>query len=78
MTNTCKRHGLKERWKDIGGQIVQRDLYSAYLIRHSNHAGTTPDRASCIADFWKFRKLHNACIQEMREAKLSKRKCFGF
>lgn len=78
VTNTCKRHGLKERWKDIGGQTVQRDLYSAYLICHSNHAGTAPDRASCIANFWKFRKIHNACIQEMREAHISKRECFGF
>lgn len=77
-TNDYKRHGLKERWKDIGGQTIQRDLYSAFLIRHSNHEGTAPDRASCIADFWKFRKIHNACIQRMREANLSKRECFGF
>ena len=78
VTNTCKRHGLKERWKDIGGQTVQRDLYSAFLIKNSNPGGTAPDRTACTEHFWGFRKIHNDCIAEMRENHISKRECFGF
>ena len=78
ITNTCTPCGTNIRWKSIGGQTIQRDLYSAYLIKHTNTEGTSPDRSSCIANFWNFRRIHNICIAEMLSCGLSKPECFGF
>ena len=40
--------------KTVGGHLVQRDLYSAFLIRNSDDAYEAPDRWKCIASFETF------------------------
>ena len=67
---------LSDRWKTITGHRVQRDLYSAFLILHSNAAGTAPDQKQCIADFSRFITLHDAYI--LAHAGEDHPACFGF
>lgn len=55
---------LSDRWKVIEGHRVQRDLYSGFLMLHSNKQGTAPDRKQCQIDFDKFVEMHDAFIRE--------------
>ncbi len=61
-TDTYIKADLSDRWKQISEHKVQRDLYSAFLILHSNKKGTAPKRKQCLADFADFVKLHDAYI----------------
>ncbi len=63
-TGEYSKAELSDRWKEIDGCQVQRDLYSGFLIYHSNENGTAPDRKQCHADFKHFVTLHDAFIQE--------------
>ena len=44
VTNTYEKHELGQRSKKVGGKKVQRDLYSAFLLKNSNKNGTKPKR----------------------------------
>lgn len=68
---------LSERFKLIGGVLVQRDLYSAFL---QSCFGTIekPDRNKCIQMFDNFVKMQNALITEMKASGKSYPACFGF
>lgn len=57
---------LSERWKNISGHRVQRDLYSAFLIYCSNKKGSRPIRKDCKARFPKFVKQHDAFIAQTK------------
>ena len=57
---------------------VQRDLYSAFLLRNSNKELNKPDRAKCICEFDRFLKLQNCLLTEMKENGISMKQCFGF
>lgn len=53
VTDTYEKHGLSERYKQVGNHMVQRDCYSAFLLYHkkdTEHA----DRTACIHDFEHF------------------------
>lgn len=63
-TDEYTKVDLSDRWKVIEGHRVQRDLYSGFLIRHSNKKGTAPDREQCQMDFDKFVEMHDAFIRE--------------
>ena len=39
------------RTKEIGGHLVQRDLYSAFLLQHVSLDGETVDLGACSEDF---------------------------
>ena len=69
---------LGDRHKDIGGHEIQRDLYSAFLLKNSNEGLTQPDREKCIYGFEKFIKQHDNLINEMKENNVSMKQCFGF
>lgn len=69
---------LSQRNKIIGSHKVQRDLYSAYLLSHSNKEGTKPDREECIRQFDTFLDNMNNCIHEIRNSGKSYPACFGF
>ena len=69
---------LSERYKDIAGRRVQRDLYSAFLIWHANQDLTVPDRESCIKDFYRFANEQDDLILDMIRNKISYKPVFGF
>ena len=42
---------LDVRTKEIGGHLVQRDLYSAFLLQHVGLDGETVNLDACVEDF---------------------------
>ena len=53
---------LSQRTKEVGGHMVLRDPYSAFLLRCSNPVGTAPDRDMCEFLFPCFLKMQDALI----------------
>lgn len=72
------KHSLSERDKYIGGVKVQRDLYSAFLLKNSNGTFDHPDRDKCILGFPKFITLQNELIENLKQNHISMKHCFGF
>ena len=69
---------LSERDKLVDGHIVQRDLYSAFLLKNSNDQLNKPDREKCIYGFDRFLELQDYLITEMKANNISMKQCFGF
>lgn len=69
---------LSQRSKVVGGHEVQRDLYSAFLIRNSNDNYDHPDRARCIRDFDVFIDMQDRLLADMKGRQVSMKQCFGF
>ena len=76
--NTYTKVSLSTRFKTVGGVEVQRDLYSAFLIQHSNSNLDAPDRQACIIDFQAFVDFQNKEIQYLKASGQSMPECFGF
>ena len=57
--DTYKKKELNIRqFKLSDGTIVQRDIYSAFLLYCTNKILTTPDRKLCLTYFEDFYKLY--------------------
>lgn len=69
---------LSQRSKIIGGHEVQRDLYSAFLIRNSNDTYDRPDRLKCIEGFETFLDMQDRLLADMKRRQMSMKQCFGF
>ena len=65
-TQTYKKSKLSERTKEVAGQTVQRDLYSAFLLMNSNPTLDKPDQNLCEKNFDAFLKLHTTEIQRLK------------
>lgn len=76
--DTYEKIPLSQREKQIGGRIVQRDLYSAFLIRNADVKSKHPDRDKCKRNFGCFADMQDRLIADMRMNGLSMRQCFGF
>lgn len=61
VTDTYEKHELSERYKLIGGHVVQRDCYSAFLIYHKKDPDSI-DRAACERDFSNFFKCQDMLL----------------
>lgn len=59
------RKKLSCRGSFVGSRYVQRDLYSAFLLKNSNDTGTAADRQKCIDTFPMFLITHNACMDAL-------------
>ena len=77
-TGEYVKSGLSERYKTISGRIVQRDLYSAFLIRHSDASLCRPDFEACNKDFQHFAEMQDTLLSEMRANKVSNIPCWDF
>lgn len=77
-TDEYVKCSLSERTKLIDGHTVQRDLYSAFLLKNCNSAMDAPDRDKCIYEFDGFLKVHNRLVAAMMEHDISMKQCFGF
>lgn len=69
---------LSERFKTIEGHKVQRDLYSAFLICHTDDTLTAPDFKTCHLDFPHFVKMQDTLILKMKKCGHTMKHCFGF
>ena len=78
VTDTYEKIPLSQREKEIGKRKVQRDLYSAFLIRNADLDFKHPDREKCEYEFEYFAKMQDQLILKMKESGLSMRQCFGF
>lgn len=54
VTGLYTKVPLSTRTKEIGCELVQRDLYSAFLLQHVNLDGQTIDLQACDNDFAAF------------------------
>lgn len=63
---------LCQRWNDLNGIKVQRDLYSAFLIQHVNDDLKSVNIELCNKDFDNFLKLHNKEVERLKNIELSK------
>ena len=75
-TGEYTKHGLNDRWRILGnGDKVQRDLYSAFLIKNSNKTHDEIDLDKCSKTYDNFKKLHDKEIENIRnEVKLRERR----
>ena len=62
---------LSQRWNDLIGVKVQRDLYSAFLIQHVNDDLKSINQEGCAKDFEKFIVLHNKEIERLNNMELN-------
>ena len=76
--DTYTKVTLDDRSKTIDGHNVQRDLYSAFLLKNTNGNLTKPDRDKCIYGFGKFLELHDELISRMKHDNVTMKQCFGF
>lgn len=58
-TGVYKKKKLSQRVDNIDGNVVQRDMYSAFLIQHVRDNLCSISREDCIRDFEMFLVLHN-------------------
>ena len=65
VTDDYVRKKLSCRGSFVGGHYVQRDLYSAFLLRNSNDMGTAADRQKCTDSFPMFLITHDACMDAL-------------
>ena len=60
---------LSERWNNFGDYKIQRDLYSAYLIKNVKNNLEEIDRDLCFERFENFKKLHDKEIERIKNNK---------
>lgn len=79
LTGEYEKHDLSDRWKNIGTDNVQRDLYSAYLLSNMKTQREV-DIDVCFDNFKNFMTYHDAKIDELRKQKHDGKKfpsCMG-
>jgi len=69
---------LSTRFKDVGGHQVQRDLYSAFLLKNTAMDMKHTNRADCIASFDGFLMMHDKCIADLKNTGFHMPACVGF
>lgn len=77
-TGEYSKPALNERFKTIEGRRVQRDLYSAFLICHTDDTLTAPDFKACRLDFPHFVEMQDTLISNMKKCGHTMKSCFGF
>jgi hypothetical protein len=65
-SETITKPSLSDRTKYIDGHIVQRDLYSAFLLYHFGDS-TTPNYESCQNDFANFLVVQEKVIAHVKD-----------
>ena len=66
FTDEYIKKELSNRWNNFDGIKVQRDLYSAFLLKNSKKDLKTTNGKLCLATFEAFKPLHDECIEELK------------
>lgn len=61
---------LSQRWNDLNGIKIQRDLYSAFLIQHVNDNLCNINQEECKRDFERFKILHDKEIERLNNSEV--------
>lgn len=69
---------IHERWDVVGHDKIQRNLYNAFLIRHTTDALDQVDVDSCHNDYFKFKALHDKEISRLKAQPVKHPSGFGF
>lgn len=69
VTNSYEKKKLHQRWSQIGNHLVQRDLYSAFLLMNSDANLKQTNQERCIETFDTFVHLHNQHIEALQQTK---------
>lgn len=64
-TGECTKKFLSNRWNNIDDKLIQRDLYSAFLIQNTNKTLDVVDIDLCNLKFDNFVELHDIEIQRL-------------
>ena len=82
IDDTYVKKKLGDRWNYFTykgeGIKIQRDLYSAFLIKNADSSLRHADREKCVDGFGRFMEMHDRCIQEVMEDSQKRLSCFGF
>lgn len=70
LNGAYNKKKLSQRWNDLDGIKIQRDLYSAFLIQHVNDDLKSIHQGKCTEDFARFLVLHDQEIQRLNHTKL--------
>lgn len=62
---TYKKKKLSQRWNNINGMKIQRDMYSAFLIMNINEDLSSFNLKKCNARFASFLTMHDAEVQRL-------------
>lgn len=65
ITGEYHKKSLSQRWNDLNGIKIQRDLYSAFLIMNISDDLESFDIEKCNARFGNFKVLHDIEIQRL-------------
>ena len=78
IEDSYKKKKLSERWNILGDDKVQRDLYSAFIIKNVKDDLKSIDRDKMIKEYSKFLELHNKEIERIKNSDMKTLKCMGF
>ena len=65
ITDEYVKKKLNHRYTKIYDDKIQRDLYSAFLIKNSNQENTHADRNKCLQTYDSFKIQHDKCISNL-------------
>ncbi|WKB34751.1 hypothetical protein QS257_12545 [Terrilactibacillus sp. S3-3] len=68
ITGECNKKPLSDRWNDIQGLCIQRDLYSAFLIGNTTDSLDSVDVSLCNAQWPRFVELHHREIARLKQS----------
>ncbi|WP_339007471.1 transposase [Fusobacterium animalis] len=77
-TNEYEKKTLLKRWVEILGNKIQRDLYSAFLIKNVKENLEEVNIEKAQKEFKNFVKLHNEEIERIKKGNVKTLKCMGF
>ena len=67
LTGEYQKKELNERWNRMpDGKRIQRDLYSAFLLQHTNDEQNGFIQAELEEDYGAFTQMHDAVIQTLK------------
>ena len=67
VTGGFEKHKLSDRSKIIGENLVQRDLYSAFLLKNAKRSKKEVDIKKCDKEFSKFLDSQNKLISKIKD-----------
>ena len=78
LSQKYKRKKLSQRTQILqNGDIVQRDLYSAFLLMNADQTLTFPEQTLCDQTYPLFKRLHDAEIQRLQSDDKPRLSSFG-
>ena len=72
VENKYIKKKLSQRWNKIDNDLIQRDLYSAFLIMNSKSNLKETNRNKCYKTYKDFKTKHDKLIEELKTNKTQK------